>query len=76
MAANNGGSFASIFEFDTHEVIVTKQDILIDGKLAVHLAQPFRSAFWNPRGVIVDGVLYAYTDLLRIVNDAEEGVDD
>lgn len=68
-------TIATVFEFDTHEVLVRNQEILIDGKSAVHLARPYKTAFWHPRGVLVDGTLYEYMDLLAIVNAAENDDD-
>lgn len=58
------------FEFDTHEVVVCGQWIFMDGHRVVHLTQPYRSALRCREGVLVDGTLFAYRDLLRLVKSA------
>ena len=59
------------FEFDTHEVEVWGQWISVDHHPAVHLPRPYRTALWHPQGVLVDNVLFAFEELLRVVKDEE-----
>lgn len=65
----------AVFEFDTHEVVVCEQWIWMDGHRAVHLNRPFQTAFYHPQGVIVDGTLFAYLDLLRCIRSSADDSD-
>jgi len=66
----------SVFEFDTHEVLVWDRWIYMDGQRAVHLGRPYQTAWAHPQGVVVDGVFVAFSDLLRIIRHSSDDDDD
>lgn len=66
----------AVFEFDTHEVVVWDCWIYMDGHRAVHLGRPYQMVWAHPQGVVVDGVLVAFHDLLRIIRHSDDEDED
>lgn len=62
----------AVFEYETHEILIQGAWISVDGHRAVHLSRVWHTISRHPLGVVIDGTLFAFSDLYRIVQDTFE----